>query len=293
MSCGSIIGNIVVNCGFETGSFPPWTNSMFATIGIGSAIHTGNFGAVLSGDLGGPTSISQTLNTQPAGVYNLTFWLRQSIAVEPLSTLTILWGVQIVDIISNIPTVYTMYSYNVVAINNNTTLTFNSVRASNFNAIDDISVVLTGFVCFSGKSKIYSKNIITNEITNVNASEIFSNIHQVYSINDQKFIPIKYNIVNGPTIRYMLIKRDALGENQPSEDLYITSGHKIMINGKEIKAGKIPQAKRVKVNPENVYSIVTEKRLPILINNLHVMTYGYDEWLEYSGKKNIAWYDNK
>ena len=132
-----------------------------------------------------------------------------------------------------------------------------------------------------------------NKISNINASDILSNIHQVYSINEKKFIPILYNIVTGPTIRYMKIEKDAFGEDQPNEDFFITSGHKIILDGKEIKAGNVPQAKRVKVNPEKVYSIVTEKQEPILINNIPVMTFGYDEWLEYSNKKNLVWNNNE
>lgn len=148
-------------------------------------------------------------------------------------------------------------------------------------------------ICFSGKSKIHAKNIITNEIYDVNASEIFPNLHKVYSIRSKQFIPIKFNIVTGPTTRYMLIKKDALGENLPSEDFYVTSGHKIFINDKVFKAGKIPQAHRVKVNPENVYSIVTDHCEPILINNLAVMAHGHDNWIEYSKNKGIIWHDNK
>ena len=91
----------------------------------------------------------------------------------------------------------------------------------------------------------------------------------------------------------MIIAKDSFGENKPSDDFYVTSGHKIIIDGKEIKAGKIPQARRIKVDPENVYSIVTETRLPILVNNLVVIAYGHEEWLEYSRKKGLSWYDNK
>ena len=113
-----------------------------------------------------------------------------------------------------------------------------------------------------------------------------------YSVKDDKFVPIKYNIVTGPTTRYMKIEKDALGTDKPVADFYITSGHKLVIDGKEIKAGKIPQAKRVKVKPELVYSICTDQRQIILVNGLSVIALGFEEWDEYSKKRNIIWNDN-
>ena len=79
---------------------------------------------------------------------------------------------------------------------------------------------------------------------------------------------------------------------QPNEDFYVTSGHIIVYNGVKTKARNIPGAKRVKVKPQSVYSICTENRQPILINNLDVMAYEYEEWLNYAKTHNIAWIDN-
>lgn len=46
--------------------------------------------------------------------------------------------------------------------------------------------------------------------------------------------------------------------------------HKLIVNGVETKTKDIPQAIRIK--PEYVYSICTEKQEPILINNIPVLT---------------------
>ena len=79
----------------------------------------------------------------------------------------------------------------------------------------------------------------------------------------------------------MLIKKNSIAENQPNEDFYITSGHYLILNNQLIKAGKIPQARQVKIAiPEITYSICTESGDPIIVNGLNVMTWNYDKWLK-------------
>lgn len=56
-------------------------------------------------------------------------------------------------------------------------------------------------------------------------------------------------------------------------DFYVTSGHRIMINGKEVKARDILQGKKVNIIPQKIYTICTEKRIPIKINGLDVITW--------------------
>ena len=148
-------------------------------------------------------------------------------------------------------------------------------------------------ICFSGKSIVLTRNILTNEVEELMVKYITSDKHEVFSIRENQFVPIKLNIVTGPTTRYMKIKKNALGVNQPNVNFYVTSGHKIVINGVEIKAKNIPQAKRIRVKPEYVYSICIEKRGPIVVNGLQVIAWGYDDWLKYADKTKISWHDNQ
>ena len=296
MSCGSIPGNLVVNCGFETGSLPPWTvnSSFFNTRTF--FVHTGTYCLAMQNSVS-PGTISQVIPTVPGATYKLSYWFLSTIDTNNNSFSASWDGITIpgsIIIDTSTGDVYVNYTFSgLIATTSNTVLSFSQFNDGFQDGLDDVSVVLTNPPCYSGKSKIHSKNIQTSEIANIDVSEILSNTHKVYNIDEQKFITVKYNIVTGPTTRYMKIPKDALGENQPSEDFYVTSGHKLIIDGKEIKAGKILQAKRVKVKPENVYTIVTEEHVPILVNNLAVMTYGYDEWLEYSKKRGIVWHNNK
>jgi len=132
---------------------------------------------------------------------------------------------------------------------------------------------------------VLTKNTETSIESEIEASSLNTNTREVYSVNDQKFVPIKSVITAGPYNRFMLIKKDALGENQPNKDFYVTSGHKLMINGVEKKAKHVPGAKRVKTKSQKVYTICTKKHEPILINNLSVMTWGHDEWLKKTNNK--------
>lgn len=161
------------------------------------------------------------------------------------------------------------------------------------NEIVDIGAYeYQGIVCYAGKSMILVKNILTDEICEMEASNVKSGMHLVFDTENNCFTPVKLNIVTGMIERFMLIKKNILGSNLPNADFYVTSGHKIIVNGKETKARKVPGAVRVKVNPQKIYSICTENRCPILINGLSVISWGYDEWIDYATKMGINWTNN-
>ena len=160
--------------------------------------------------------------------------------------------------------------------------------------VDIGAVEIQAFIiCYSGNSKIRVRNKATKQISDVCAKDVYSDTYEVYDVQKKAFVPIKYNIVTGPTNRYMLIVKDAFALDQPNEDFYITSGHKIVINGVPMKARHIPQAKRIKVSAEKVYSICTQRATTIMINGLEVTTWGINKWLDHSKKKKLDWTDNK
>ncbi len=144
--------------------------------------------------------------------------------------------------------------------------------------------------CYSGRSKIRCRNIITYEVSDIAVSNITPDIHEVYSADNQKFIPIMCNIVAGITNKLLLIRKNIIAENLPSDDLYIASKHHVFINGIEIFAKNILHAKNTKVKPEMLYTICTQKREAIIINGLEVASWSYEDWLDYSLRKSIYWY---
>lgn len=153
--------------------------------------------------------------------------------------------------------------------------------------------IVQEIICYSGESLVLAKNIQTGEISEITAKNIYAGIHEVYDITNKKFISVKHNIIANPTNRFMVIKQNSLGENLPNQDLFITSGHRILYKGEIVKARNIPGAKRIRVKPTTVYSICTNDKTVIRINGLDVFTWGHQEWLDYSHKHGIEWRDNK
>jgi Carbohydrate binding domain len=126
------IGNIVNNGGFENGGLSPWKTSgntgggAFRTnaenngaFGVDQdSAHTGSFGAFAAphGSLG---YLSQTLQTQPGSVYELSFWLSTSqsdafsaaSAGQPLDFQIFLNGSMIFEQTSAFPTSYSHYDF--------------------------------------------------------------------------------------------------------------------------------------------------------------------------------------
>ena len=73
-TCDAIAGNLVANCGFETGNFSGWTqtgNTGFT--GVDGNPHSGAF-AAFAGPVGSEGFISQTLSTTAGTLYNIGVW---------------------------------------------------------------------------------------------------------------------------------------------------------------------------------------------------------------------------
>jgi len=245
---------------------------------------SGNFslssGYNLIGDVGGSTGITDGVNGNIVGVNPLLNPLANY--GGPTLTMSLQFGSPAIDVGNNalVPpgTLFDQRGPGFPRIINGTV---------------DIGAIEAALACYSGKSLILTRNKLTGEIAEIQAKNVYADTHEVFDTVNQIFIPIKLNIVAGLTTRYVKIKKNSLGENMPNADFYVTSGHKIIINGFEIKAKYIPNTKRIKVKPENIYSICTENRTSIKVNGLNVIAWGYDEWMEKSSKRGLGWKNNK
>jgi hypothetical protein len=137
---------------------------------------------------------------------------------------------------------------------------------------DDISVI-PFIICYRGDSKVISKHLGTGRITE-RPVEIINPDYQVYDLERGKFVPVVMNIVSGPVKSIWKILKNSLEEGVPSEDFYITGGHRLVLGGKEVKVRDLPQAMRVSIKPAPVYSLVCPIRTSILINNTPTIVYG-------------------
>jgi hypothetical protein len=75
--CDAMAGNLVLNCGFETGDFTDWTvtlNTGFSSVTPNAPfVNSGTFGAQL-GPVGADGSLTQVI-ADTAGTVSLDFWL--------------------------------------------------------------------------------------------------------------------------------------------------------------------------------------------------------------------------
>lgn len=148
--CDSTAGNIVANCGFETGDFTSWTLvdpntfSFTAVEGVGDVDINPNSGSFFAGLGSSPldASLSQTLTTISGTPYTFSFWLASDGATS--NDFTAQWNGTNVLALTDIPsttTPYTLYSFTETASSTSTVINFLASSAG-YLALDDVSVVV-------------------------------------------------------------------------------------------------------------------------------------------------------
>ena len=83
---------------------------------------------------------------------------------------------------------------------------------------------------------------------------------------------------------FVVIKKDAIHNNFPISDTYITPNHPIVINNTEIAAKKLINGVNIyhTVLPaQKIYTLVTSERLAIDMNGMPIMTWKYDDLLNF------------
>lgn len=75
--CNAVAGNLVQNCGFETGSFSSWNTSPAPSgslFGVDTTGYSGSYGAYFGATGGRPDGIFQNILTAPGHLYDLQFY---------------------------------------------------------------------------------------------------------------------------------------------------------------------------------------------------------------------------
>jgi len=155
--CDGIAGNIVANCGFETGTFASWTqsgNTGFAGVSGGGVENSGDFGAFF-GPVGSLGFITQNLPTTAGGTYDLEFWLR-NLNGNPTNRFQASWDGVIIFSFDNAPaSPYTMYTVaGLTASSASTPLQFGFRHDPSFWYFDDVSVVGAAAAAVPGPSSL-------------------------------------------------------------------------------------------------------------------------------------------
>ncbi|MEM3063414.1 MAG: hypothetical protein QW303_07720, partial [Nitrososphaerota archaeon] len=290
--------SVVHNGNFETRNFFPWILTGNGSVGTENSssllpAHDGFYFAFFNDNT---SSLEQFLPTSIGATYELSYWIHKINGYFPNDYFEAQWNNTTVkgsrldysnSNSSETVNRYKRYSFDVTANSEHSLLKFVFNVPTKFPfLLDTVAVTLKALppsiICYSGNSLVLTKNILTQEIKEIPAKKVLSNKHLVYSVTDKKFIPVKYNIVTGPTTEYYLIKKHLLDENEPFEDLYVTPGHIILYKGNYTKAKNIPGATKVQVEPEKVYSICTNKKKTILVNGLPLLTWGFNDWVEHT-----------
>jgi hypothetical protein len=154
--CGSVAGNLVLNCGFESGDFTSWTltgndvpgelNNLYGVEGsdpFAGDPNSGTSQAFFSDLPANATTLSQTLATVVGQTYIVTFYLAE--ATEGPGTLSddalVKFGASTVENLSNLSDQgYTKYTADIVATSGSTTLSFVMGNETGEFLVDDVSV---------------------------------------------------------------------------------------------------------------------------------------------------------
>jgi len=139
--CDGVDGNLVANCGFETGDFTAWTQSgdLGFTFVDNPSAHSGTFGAAM-GPVGDQGMLTQTLQTTAGGTYTLTFWLRNDGGTP--NNFYIIWDGTVIDGVVDAGFFsYMQLTYDgLVASADGTDLTFSFLQVPAWWHLDDVTV---------------------------------------------------------------------------------------------------------------------------------------------------------
>jgi flagellin len=155
--CSSIAGNLVANCGFETGDFTSWTLSgndvpgeagnLYGVEGTdpdGISPHGGVDQAFIGDLVSNATTLSQTIATTATDDYTITFWLAQDTAPSAEygnELLASFGGASLVSMTDVAVEDYTKYTYTVAATSSSSVLDITLGDGLGEFLLDDVSVV--------------------------------------------------------------------------------------------------------------------------------------------------------
>jgi hypothetical protein len=145
--CGSVPGNLIVNCGFETGDFTGWTlsgNTGFTGVsGNFSGINpnSGNFQAFF-GPVGSEGDLSQTFATTAGTNYAITFF-EAGLGGSPSEFSASFNGTTLLSQNPAPEQAYTEYSFTATATGPTSTLLFTVQNDPSYQLLDDVSVAPT------------------------------------------------------------------------------------------------------------------------------------------------------
>ncbi len=146
-ACSSVGGNLIVNCGFETGTRSGWSTSPAGSNGVNYGVDavdaaTGSFGVYLAG-FSSPATLSQSVATTAGLPYSVTFSIAHPDSnIPPYSnSLLIQFGSSTLLAEYNLAFPFEQFTILGYASAASSRLTFSAIDPLSFFSIDDASVV--------------------------------------------------------------------------------------------------------------------------------------------------------
>ena len=273
----------IQNPSFETGSLTPgWTGTSMVVNTLNP--HQGIYAAHLQ-DIG--SSLSQAITMANGNTYQLSFWynlttadkiwLRVMIGGVPIPTSPI--GIDPGMGYQNLSTTYLASGPAVLELEPIPPFPLDPFDL----AVDDFSMVLVSIACYRGDVKFSVIDTRTGESLVLPVSEIRSDRHLVYEANQEKYVPITHIVVFPPISKLVKLT------SSDGEEVHLTPGHKVIFNGKEVKAIEVPGRERVVCEPSPVYSIILKERGIVIGNGLSMVADGEEEWARYKAIRSASY----
>ena len=144
-ACDAVAGNLVQNCGFETGASGwDFSSNLLRRTSDPFYVHSGRRG-VSGGTVGGLGHLTQDIATTPGQTYTVSFWYRSTGAFT--NQLFASFAGQTLLDAYNLPAGdWLQYSFDVAALGPVSTLDLGLRNDPNYDALDDVSVTAASTV---------------------------------------------------------------------------------------------------------------------------------------------------
>jgi len=115
---------------------------------------------------------------------------------------------------------------------------------------------------------------------------------QVYTVDDQ-IVEVINNIKFTPGKKFIHFQKSSISPNVPDHDIYITGGHPILVDGKDVEAQKLVNGNTIREveldQAVDVYSLMTKDYIPVKTNGAMVFTWEHKYWLDNETDKHVHW----
>lgn len=274
--------NLLSNPGFEL-DFTDWTpgpDTIISTVDPQSG--TKCVEKSIIGSIGFSNIVSQVVSTP--GVIGTNYTLRVWVKPMPPPAPVTVWslsmninGFQFFQDINNNYGVWRRYTISRNATTVSQTVTFQSLINKSFPEpvqmfLDTTQFAPTSLICFARDTMIKTRRGM------VAVQDLQEGVDEIEQI-DGNYQLLQRLVVTGPTTRLVKIKAGLISEDTPNRDTILTRGHKVVVDGQEIKAINLPGRNVLNAQSELVYAPIVGTRMIGSANGMAVVIDGESQFV--------------